>query len=106
MKRRPEPAAIDRPRLALRDLIGQRACDRVLQQALVGLESLPIDPHHLRPVKIQRHYRHQDKYAENDVEDLDAFGADALHEFDADGLAGAGRTLPACVRADRSNRSR
>ena len=54
---------------ALRDIFGQRARDRVLQQHFVGLEAVAIDSFEARGIEIHGHNANGEQHPKNDVED-------------------------------------
>src|ERR1700722_7928660 len=56
----------------LRDVVSQRARDRILQQALVGDQPLAVDRFHLLRIKIHRYHADECEHTQDDVQNRDA----------------------------------
>ena len=58
--------------LVLRNVVRQRARDRVLQQPLVGDQALAVNRFHLLRVEIHRHHADEREHTQDDVQNGDA----------------------------------
>ncbi len=52
----------------LRNIVGERACNCVLQEAFVGDQAIAVDGFHLRRVKIHGHDADQHQHTEDDIQ--------------------------------------